>query len=210
MDQSRHTGAELRLHRHHKAAIPLGDNGLLEHLAVTLGGDDFLENRPPLGGGVPFVAADIRKLGAGVVRDLVFVQNGGGDPLLQMVVSPQGAEEVVDCRSLAAGIVVVVPDPAGAAQHPRNVQQFPCVQRTAAVRPVQALCHGLDARKGRTAPQADHGPCRVRLILEAGDILQVRLWDCFQRTLLRFAAAGLVRQHPQYSGQLQGVDGFIK
>ena len=117
---------------------------------------------------------------------------------------------MVDCRSLAAGIVVVVPDPAGAAQHPRNVQQFPCVQRTAAVRPVQALCHGLNARKGRTAPQADHGPCRVRLILKALHVVHVRLRDQGQGLLPGRGAVGLVRQHPQDRWQLQGADGFIK
>ena len=209
VDKAREAGAELRLHRHHEPAVPLGDDGLLEDLAVALGGDDLLQYLPALGGRHPHVAADVRQGGAGGVGDYVLLQDGGEDPLLQESIPPQGGEENVN-GGLLLLIPRVVPHPPGAAEHPGDVQQLPGVQGAAVVRPVETLRHGLDAREGRGALQPDHVPGRVRLVLETLHVVHVRLRDQGQGLLPGRGAVGLVRQHPQDRWQLQGTNGFIK
>ena len=209
VDQSGHAAPELRLHRHHEPPVPLGDDGLLEHLAVALGGDDLLQDLTALGGGAALVAADVRQRGAGVVGDDVLLQDGGEDLLLQEPVAPEGEEQAVDGGFLPV-VVEVVPDPPGAPQHPRDVQQLPCVQRPAVVGPVQALRHRLDAGEGRGALEADHGPGGVRLVLGAAHGVHVRLGDHGQGLLPGLRAVGLLRQHFQHRRKLQGAYGFIK
>ena len=182
MDQSGQIPPVLGLYRHHEAAAPHGDNGLLQYPAVGGGGDDPLEDLAALGRRRPHVAADVRQGGAGGVGNHVLLQDGGEDPILQEPVPPQGGD----------------------------VQQLPGVQRAAVVRPVEALRHGLDAREGRGALQPDHVPGRVRLVLETLYVVHVRLGDQSQGLLPGRGAVGLVRQHPQDRWQLQGADGFIK
>ena len=70
-------------------------------------------------------------------------------------------------------------------------------------RPVEALPHRLDAGEGRGAFHADHGPGRVRLVLEAFYEVDVRLRHDGQGLLPGLGAVGLIRQHPQHRRQLQ-------
>ena len=210
VDQPRQAGAELRLHRHHEPPVPLGDDGLLEDLAVAGGGDDLLEDLPALGRGVPLVAADVRQLRAGVVGDDVLLQDGGGDLLLQETVAPEGPEQAVHSGPLPAVVVPVLLHPPGAAEHTGDVQQLPGVQCAAPVRPVQALPHRLDAGEGRAAPEADHLPGRVGLALEPLHLVHRRPGRGGQGPLPGLRAVGLVRQHGQDRRQLQCPYGFVK
>ena len=82
VDQAGHTALALGLHRHHEPAVPLGDQGLLQHLGIGRRGDDLLQNLPSLAGSDPHFPPDIRQLGAGGVGDGLLVQNGGADLLL--------------------------------------------------------------------------------------------------------------------------------
>ena len=209
MDQAGQVPPVLGLHRHHEAAAPHGDNGLLQHPAVGGGGDDPLENLAAFGLGGPHVAADVRQLGAGAVGDDVLLQDGGEDPLLQKPVAPQGAEEEIDGRLLPV-VAPVVPHPPGAAQHPGHVQQLPGIQGPAVVRPVQALPHRLDAGEGGGALEADHVPGRVGLVLQALHVFRVRLGDCGQGPLPGCGAVGLIGQHAQDRRKLQRPYGFVK
>ena len=209
VDQSGEAPPELRLHRHHKPAVPLGDDRLLKHLAVAGGGDDLLEDLAAPGRGGAHMAADVCQRRAGVVGDDVLLQNGGEDLLLQEPVPPQGAEQVVH-RGLFPAVPQVVPHPAGAAQHPGDVQQLPGVQHAAPVRPVQALRHRLDAVEGGAAAKTDHGPGGVGLVLEPPHLRRFRGGRRRQQPLARLAAARLVRQQLQHRRQLQGPYGFIK
>ena len=146
---------------------------------------------------------------AGVVGDHVLLQDGGEDPVLQEPVAPQGAEEVVN-GGLLPVVIEVVPHTPGAAQHPGNVQQLPCVEGPAVVGPVEALGHRLDAREGGGTLQADHIPGRVRLVLEVSHVLLVGLRDGGQGPLPGLGAVGLLREHPQHRRQLQCPYGFVK
>ena len=195
MDKAGHAAPELRLHRHHEPAVPLGDDGLLEHLAVAGGGDNLLKDLPALGSGVALVAADIRQLRAGIVGDHVLFQNGGGDLFLQEAVALYRVEQVVHSGLFSAAVPPVVLDPPGAAQHPGDVQQLPGVEGAAPVRPVQALRHRLDAGEGGAAPLADHLPGSVSLVLKPLHLLLVGGGRHRQGLGPGGLAAGLVRQH---------------
>ena len=79
MDQTRQTALALGLHRHHEAAVPLGDEGLLQNLGIGGGGDDPLQNLPALAGCQTHLTPDVGKLGAGGVGNGFLVQNGSVD-----------------------------------------------------------------------------------------------------------------------------------
>ena len=122
VDEAGHVRLALRLHRHHEAAVPLGDEALLQDLAVTGGGDDLLQNLAALGLGLPHVPPDVRQLRGRRVRDGVLVQDGALDLLLQEAVAVERVEEVVDGALLPGLVVEVVPRPPGGGQKPRHRQ----------------------------------------------------------------------------------------
>ena len=82
VDQAGHIPLVLRFHRHHEAAVPLGDDGLLQNLAVTGGGDDLLQYLAAFRLGRPHMAADVRQFCAGGVGDGVLVHDAAVDLLL--------------------------------------------------------------------------------------------------------------------------------
>ena len=210
VDQPRQVALVLRLHRHHEAAVPLGDDGLLQNFPIAGGGDDLLKDLAALGLGRPHVAADVRQLRAGGVGDGVLVRDGPLDLLLQKAVAVEGEEQVVDGGFLRRLVVEVLLGPAGGGQQIRDGQQLPSVQGAAPVRPVQGLRHRLHAGKRRTAPQADEISGRVRLVQQAQHLLRLRLRPEAQGPLLGLGADSLLAQQLQHPGQLQGADGFVK
>ena len=165
----------LGLHRHHEAAVPLGDDGLLEHLGIAGGGDDLLENLPALGLGGPHVAADVRQLRGGRVGDGVLVGDTALDLVLQEAVAVEGEEKVVDGGLFRRLVVKILLGPPGGGEQVRNAQQLPGVQASAPVRPVQGFPHRLHAGEGGRAPLANHPPGGVGLVQEAEDLLRLRL-----------------------------------
>ena len=210
MDQSRQVALVLRLHRHHEAAVPLGDDGLLQNFPIAGGGDDLLKDLAALGLGRPHVAADVRQLRAGGIGDGVLVRDGPLDLLLQKAVAVEGEEQVVDGGFLRRLVVEVLLGPAGGGQQIRDGQQLPSVQGAAPVRPVQGLRHRLHAGKGRAAPQADEISGRVRLVQQTQHLLRLRLRPDAQGPLPGLGADRLLGQQFQHPGQLQGADGFVK
>ena len=96
MNQAGEVPLLLRLHGHHETPVPLGDDGLLKHLGVAGGGDDFLLNLAALGLGRPHVPPDVRQLCGGGVGDGVLVGDAAPDLLLQEAVAVEGEEKVVD------------------------------------------------------------------------------------------------------------------
>ena len=210
VDQSRQVPLVLRLHRHHEAAVPLGDDGLLKHLGIGGGGDDALEHLTALGGRLAHVAADVCQLRGGGVGDLVLIQDGIFDAVLQIAVAMEGEEEMVDDRLFLGVLVEVLPHPPGGGEEPGDGQQLVGVQAAAPVRPGQCLRHRLDPGKGGAAPQTDHGPGRVGLILKPEDLLRLRLRHQSPAAVLGLGADGLGRQQFQHRRQLQGADGFVK
>ena len=194
MDQAREVPLLLRLYRYHEAAIPLGDDGLLEHLGVAGGGDDLLENLAALGLGGPHVAADVRQLRGSGVGDGVLVRDAALDLVLQEVVAVEGEEQVVDGGFLRRVVIKVLLGPPGGGEQVRDPQQLPGVQAAPPVRPVQGLAHGLHAGKGRRPPLADHLPGGVGLVQEAEDLLRFRLRGNPEGPLLGLRADGPVRQ----------------
>ena len=210
VDQTRQIAFVLCLYRHHKATVPLGDDSLLQNLAVAGGGDDLLQNLAALGLGRPHMPPDIRQLRAGRVGDGVLVHDAALDLLLQKTVAMEGQKQVVDGRLFRGLVVEVLPGPAGGGQHPRDGQQLPGIQAAAPVRPVQGLRHRLHAGKRRASMEADHRPGGVGLVQQAQDLLRLRLRPDPQSPGLGLGADGLIAQQLQHSGQLQGTDGFVK
>ena len=80
--QSRDAPLALGLHRHHEPPVPLGDEGLLQHLGVGGGGDDPLQDLPALAGSQAHLAPDVLELGAGGVGNGLLIQNGPVDLVL--------------------------------------------------------------------------------------------------------------------------------
>ena len=67
VDQTRQTALALGLHRHHEAAVPLGDDVVLQDLGIAGGRDDLLQNLPAFCQRRPHVTANVRQLRAGGV-----------------------------------------------------------------------------------------------------------------------------------------------
>ena len=175
VDQSRQVALVLRLHRHHEAAVPLGDDGLLQNFPIAGGGDDLLKDLAALGLGRPHVAADVRQLRAGGVGDGVLVWDGPLDLLLQKAVRVQGEEELVDGRAFLVLSVIVLHTP-HIGEQPRDVQKFPRVEHAAAFRTRERLAHIAHAAESGTAAQQDHLARRVRLVEQAVDLAEIIRW----------------------------------
>ena len=210
VDQTRQIALVGRLHRHHEAAIPLGDDGLLQNLSVAGRGDDLLQNLPALGLGRPHMAADVRQLRAGRVGDGVLIHDAAVDLLLQKAIAVKGEKQGVDGRFLPGLLVEILLGPPGGPQKARNHQQFLGVQGTAPVCPVQGLRHRLHAGERRASPEADHLPGRVCLVQQSQNLLRLGLWPDVQGPLLGLRADGLLGEQFQHPWQLQCTHGFLK
>ena len=82
VDQARHIALVLCLDRHHKTAVPLGDDGLLQNFGVAGRRNDLLQNLAAFCLGRPHMTADVRQLRAGGVGDRVLVHDAAVDLLL--------------------------------------------------------------------------------------------------------------------------------
>ena len=82
MNKSRQIALLVRLHRHHKTPVPLGDDVLLQDLGIAGRGNDFLQNLATFGQRRPHVAADIPQLRAGGVRHGIFIRNAAANFIL--------------------------------------------------------------------------------------------------------------------------------
>ena len=210
MDEAGHVRLALRLHRHHEAAVPLGDKALLQNLAVAGGGDDLLQDLAALGLGLAHMAADVRQLRRRRVRDGILVQDGAFDLLLQEAVAVEGVEEVVDGALVPGLVVEVVPGAAGGGQKPCHRQKLNGAEAAAPVRPVQDLPDGLHPGKTRASPQGHHPSGGLGLVLEPLHVLHVRLRPEGQAAALGLVADGLGAEHFQHPRQLQRPQRFLK
>ena len=210
VDEAGHVRLALRLHRHHEAPVPLGDEALLQDLAVAGGGDDLLQNLPALGLGLPHVPPDIRQLRGGRVRDGILVQDGAFDLLLQKAVAVEGVEKVVDGALVPALVVEVVPGAAGGGQQPCHRQKLDGAEAAAPIRPIQDLPDGLHPGEARAPPQGHHPPGGLGLLLQPLHVLDVRLRPQGQAAALGLVADSLGAEHFQHPGQLQRPQRFLK
>ncbi len=114
MDHAGHATAVFRLHWHHEAAVALRDDGILKDLLVGLGGGDLVQHLPDLGGRRPDLAADLIKLGAGMVGDLFLGDDGVFDLLLQKFISVEQREIFVQRGlGLPALLPIILRQPCG-------------------------------------------------------------------------------------------------
>ena len=210
VDEAGHVRLALRLHRHHEAPVPLGDEALLQNFTIAGGGNNFLQDLPALGLGLPHVPPDVRQLRGRRVRDGVLVQDGALDLLLQEAVAVEGVEEVVDGALLPGLVVEVVPGPPGGGQKPRHRQKLDGAEAPAPVRPVQDLPDGLHPGKARAPPQGHHPPGGLGLLLQPLHVLDVRLRPQGQAAALGLVADSLGAEHFQHPGQLQRPQRFLK
>ena len=210
VDQTRQTALALGLHRHHEAAVPLGDEGLLQDLGIGGGGDDALQDLPALGGRQPHFPADIRQLAAGGVGNGLLVQNGGAYLILQIAVGVQRGEQPVQHRGLPLPLGVVFADPAAGGQHACHIQQFTGVQHTAVVGTGQGGGYILDPGEGGAAVETQPLLGGVGLIQQMQHLLRVRGGSQAQAPLLGGVADRLGRQLFQHRRKLQRADGFFK
>ena len=210
VDKAWQTALALRFHRHHESAVPLGDEGLLQHLGVGWRGDDALQDLAALGGRHPHLPPDVRQLGAGSVGDGLLVQDGPADAVLQIFIGPQGGEQPVDGRGFPLPLRIVVADPPCGCQHAGNIQQLPCVQHTAVVGAVQRLRHNLHAGEGRAAVEPQPHLGGVCLVQQMADRLRLGGGPQPAAPLLGLVADGPLSQQLQHGGQLQRPHGFFK
>ena len=210
VNQPRQVPFVLRLHRHHKASVPLSDDGLLQYLPVGGRGDDLLQNLAAPGLGRPHVPPDVRQFRRRGVGDGVLIGNAPLDLLLQKAVAVEGEEEVVNGGLLLRLVIKVLPGPPGGGQKARDGQKLPGIQSAAPVRPVQGFRHRPHAGKGGAPPQADHGSGGVGLVQKAQNLLRLRLRAHPESPVPGLRADGLFAQQLQHPGQFQGADGFFK
>ena len=155
------------------------------------------------------MAADLRELGRGIVRDLVFVEDRGRDLLLQKAVRVQGEEELVDDRALLVLPVIVLHAP-HIGEQPRDVEKLPRVEHAAALGARERLAHIAHAAESGTAAQQDHLARRVGLVKQAVHLAEVVRRCQTARPRLGFRAHSVTLEHFQKARQLQHADGFFK
>ena len=209
VDQAGNLVFVLALHRHHVAAAPHGDDGLLQILGLV-GGDEAVEHVPHLPRRRPDVAADVRQLGGGGVGNFILAENGAADFLLQKAVGGQAVEIAVQHSLFRALPHSVLPHIAGAAQHLGDVQQLPGVQCAAPVRPLQGSGHRAHPGKGGGAVLDQHLKGGRGLLLQPGHVGHHRLRSHLAAGLLALLGHRLVGQHGQHPRQFQGLYGFFK
>lgn len=138
------------------------------------------------------------------------LQGWPGDPVFQKASPMKGAEHGIEHSVPIAFVAAVILYPAGAPQKRCNIQQFPRVQHTAALRPAQrGQTHPL-LRQRTAALQAQQHAGRAGLLLQTLHILHIRL----RQQCTGFGFGRLRRclgsQFFQNSGQLQRAERFFK
>ncbi len=156
LDKARQLALLLRPDGDHVPAAPLGDDGLLQHFCIGGRSDDFLKTVPHAGGSGPHFTADIRKLGACAVGDLLLAGDGVGDFFLQEAIGHQGGKQPVQRSGLPSSGGIRCRRP-GAEKHPGDIQQFPGIEHAAPIRPGQRGSHILQPRKGGATLCLHHG-----------------------------------------------------
>ena len=210
MDKARQIALVLGLDGHHKAAVPLGDDGLLQDLGIGGGGDDALQNLPALGLGLAHVAADVRQLAACRVGDDSLLGDAATDLLLQKAVALEGEEQVVNGSMLLGLIVEIFPCPAGGGEKAADGDELAGIEAAAPVSAAERLRHGLDSGEGGGTVEADHRPGGIGLIQQALHLFPLGLRAQAEGALLCLGGDGLLAQQLQHPGQLQGANGFFK
>ena len=182
----------------------------LQNLGVAGRRDDLLERVPGSRRRSAHLAADIGKLRGGCVRDLILADNRRGDFLLEEFVGVQSIEEIVDGR-LAHGVVrEVATHQARALEDVGDLQQLPCVERTAEVGTGQRRAHVPHPVEGRAAAHDHHG-FRRRSLGQA--MLHLALRNGRRQLpcqLLGRLAHRLGGKHVQNRRKFQRVQGFFK
>ena len=201
--------AAFRLDGHDKAPVALRDDRLLQNALIARRRNDALEDLTALGCRRALVAADLGKLGARRVGDLIFVRDGGGDLLLQKAVGVERGEHLIEDRRLRI-LMIVFAHAAHVRQKSRDVQKLARVEHTAARRSAQRLRHALHAAKARTSAQGDHAARRVRFIKQAVHLVAVRRRHELSRALLRRVAHRVALKLRKQLRQLEHADGFFK
>ena len=210
MDKSRQVALMLGLDGHHEAAVPLGDDGLLQNLGIGGRGDDALQDLPALGLGLAHVTADIRQLAACRVGNDPLLGDAAADLLLQKAVALEGEEKVVDGGALLGLVIEILSGPAGGVEQTADGDELAGIQAAATVSAAERLRHGLDSGEGRCAVKADHHPGGVGLIQQALHLFPLGLRTQAQGPLLCLGRDCLLSQQFQHPGQFQGADGFFK
>ena len=164
MDQARQISLLLRLYRHHEAAVPLGDDVVLQDLGVAGGGNDLLQDLTALGQSCPHVAADVRQFRAGGISHRVLVGNAPPDLVLQKAIAVDRQEDLVQGGGLHVVRVEIFLCPAGGVKEIPYTDQFRNAEAAAPVRPVQQFPHRLHAGESGGAVEGHHGPCAVGLV----------------------------------------------
>ena len=208
VDQAGHIVFMLRLHRHHIAAVALGDDGFLQVFGL-IGGDDALQNIPDLAGRGPFPAADVGQFGAGGVGDLLLRENGAGDLLLQKAVGGQALKERVQGRFLLA-FGGIFHGRAGASQHSGNIQKLPGVQCAPHIGPLEGGPHRLHPAKVGRPPQGHQFHGGRGLGQSPFHAVGIGHGPQLQSPVLPLLGHRLGRQQFQHPGQLQRGGGFFK
>ena len=113
MHQSRQIPLLVCLHRHHEAAVPLGDDVLLQNLGVAGGGDNLLQNLAALCQRRPHMPADVRQFRAGGVCHGVLIGKAPPDLVLQKAVAVDGLENLVDGGGFHGAAIEIFLCPAG-------------------------------------------------------------------------------------------------
>ena len=131
MHQPRHRTLVIRADRQDIAVRTHGDDWLLQCFGVGWRGENLVEGLPGPCGGRPHLAADIRKIGGCTVGDFILCRDCGIDPFFQILIGPESVKETVDAGFLALFLGEIGLAESRAARKPSDVQQFPCVQRTA-------------------------------------------------------------------------------
>ena len=210
VDEAGDAPLALRLHRHHEPPVPLGDERLLQDLGVGGGGDNALQNLPPLAGGQPHFAPDVGKLGAGAVGNGLLVQNCPVNFILQKFIGMQGGKQVIQHGFLPLPILVVLRYPSGGRQQVCHVQQLAGVQHAAVVGAVQRPRHVLHARKAGAAHKPQPLPRALGFRLQMQRLLQVAHRHKAAAFFLGRIAHRQRRQHGKHRRQLQRPYGFFK
>ena len=216
LDKERCTGGRYIVHEARNAALALGldrnnvavrarcDDRVLQILCHGRRGDDLLKAVPDTGGRRAHFAADVRKLTARAVGDLILAGDGVYDLVLQKPVRLEHFEKMVDAR-LLLGAHAVGAHGARALQNAGDFQQLARVEHAAHIGAGERTAHIAQARERRAALVHHHILGGARLGEQPFDLRAVNARHKSDRLRLCRLGHRLSCEHFQHRRKLKSI-----
>ena len=216
LDEERGAGGRNIVHEPRNAALAFGldrnnvairarrDDRVLQKLRHGRRGDDLLQAVAHASRRRAHFAADVRKLTARAVGDLILAGDGVYDLVLQKAVRLEHFEKMVDAR-LLLGAHAVGAHGASALQHTRDLEKLARIEHAAHIGTGERAAHIAQTRKRRAALIDHHVLCIARLGEQPFDLRAVDARHESERLGLRRFGHRLPREHFQHRRKFESI-----